>query len=126
MKRQWVRWIVLVVLGVGTEVYFLPRQVFAQSGDASSAGGSSKPAIPVTIPIRIRMKGAKPEPELQMIDVTVNEDGEPQTVLSIRAMASGSPITLAVLVQDDVVPSIANEIKALSEFIRGLPKGSRV
>jgi VWFA-related protein len=67
-----------------------------------------------------------PETELQNVDLTVNEDGEPQTILSIRGIGTNSPITLAVLIQEDLVPSVGNEIKALSEFIAGLPKGSRV
>src|SRR5262249_40291872 len=39
---------------------------------------------------------------------------------------TNSPITLAVLIQEDLVPSVANEIKDMAEFIRKLPKGSRV
>ena len=35
-------------------------------------------------------------------------------------------MTIAVLIQEDVVSSVANEIKSLAEFVRGLPKGSRV
>jgi len=80
----------------------------------------------MTIPISIRVKGVKPEPELQMIDLTVTEDGDPQTVLSIRAIGTSSPLTLAVLIQDDLVSSIGNEIKPLREFINRLPRGSRV
>jgi len=80
----------------------------------------------VTIPLTINVKDAKPEAEIQTIDLTVNEDGEPQTVLSIRAMATNSPITLAILVQDDLVSSIGNEMKSLAEFVRRLPRGSRV
>jgi VWFA-related protein len=80
----------------------------------------------MTIPISIRVKGIKPEPELQMIDLTVTEDGEPQTVLSIRAIGTNSPLTLAVLIQDDLVSSIGNEIRPLRDFINRLPRGSRV
>jgi VWFA-related protein len=83
-------------------------------------------ARPMTIPLTIKINGSEPEPELRMIDLTVSEDGEPQTILSIRAMGTNSPITLAVLIQDDVVSSIANEIKPLASFIRDLPRGSRV
>lgn len=89
------------------------------NGGAPSRG----PGRPVTIPLTIRLNA---EEELQNIDLTVSEDGEPQTILSIRAIGTNSPITLAVLVQDDVVSSVGNEIKPLAEFIRGLPKGSRV
>jgi hypothetical protein len=37
-----------------------------------------------------------------------------------------SPISLAILIQDDLVPSVGTEIKTLADFVRGLPKGSRV
>jgi VWFA-related protein len=64
--------------------------------------------------------------ELQNVDFTVNEDGEPQTLLSIRAMGTSSPINLMVLIQDDVVASIGLETRSLAEFIRRLTRGSRV
>jgi VWFA-related protein len=100
-------------------------EMVAQTSAISSETSRSS-AKPITIPLSIRLKEAKPESEIQEIDLTVNEDGDPQTVLSIRAMATNSPITLAILVQDDLVPSIANEMKSLAAFIRQLPKGSRV
>src|SRR4029453_3183203 len=99
------------------------QSAFAQSPAVTSAGGS-RAARPMTIPISIRVKGIKPEPELQMIDLTVTEDGDPQTVLSIRAIGTSSPLTLAVLIQDDVVSSISNEIKTLRDFMNSLPRGS--
>ena len=90
-------------------------------------GGSPPrgPGKPVTIPLTIRMSSEEEILELTNIDLTVSEDGEPQQILSIRGVTN-SPITLAVLIQDDLVPSVANEIKPLAEFIRKLPKGSRV
>jgi VWFA-related protein len=100
--------------------------VSAQNTAISSAEAGRPPAKPVTIPLSIRVKDARPEAEYQTIDLTVSEDGEPQTVLSIRAMATSSPISIAILIQDDLVPSIGNEIKALREFVRELPRGSRV
>jgi VWFA-related protein len=72
------------------------------------------------------MKEGRTDTELQNIDLTVSEDGEPQVITSIRGVGTNSPITLAVLIQEDLVPSVANEIKPLGEFIRNLPKGSRV
>jgi VWFA-related protein len=97
---------------------------FAQSSDTSALGVSARP---VTIPVTIRIKGhVSPESELRPVDFTIREDGEPQTILSLRAMGTNSPINLVVLIQDDVVSSIALEIKPLAEFIRRLPRGSRV
>lgn len=94
----------------------------AQSGDSPGVT-----ALPVTIPVTIRVKGhVPPEAELRPVDFTISEDGEPQTILSIRAMGTNSPINLFVLIQDDVVSSVALEIKPLAEFIRKLPRGSRV
>ena len=90
-------------------------------GNASSRG----PGKPVTIPLTIRTGSDRELPELQNIDLTVSEDGEPQQILSIRGVTN-SPITIAVLIQDDLVPSVANEIKPLAAFIRRLPKNSRV
>jgi VWFA-related protein len=97
-------------------------------GETRILTSSGSPARPVVIPLTIRIKGAAAPSELQLqtVDLTVSEDGEPQTILSVRAMGTSSPINLIVLIQDDVVSSISNEIKALADFIRRLPKGSRV
>jgi VWFA-related protein len=89
---------------------------------------SDKSARPMIIPLTIRLKGAvaTSELELQTVDLTVSEDGDPQTILSIRAMGTSAPINLMLLIQDDVVSSIGLETKALAKFIRRLPRGSRV
>ena len=101
----------------------------AQSrGEINTIRSSGNPARPMIIPLTIRVKGevAQSELELQSVDLTVNEDGDSQTILSIRAMGTSSPINLMVLIQDDVVASIGLEVKSLAEFIRRLPRGSRV
>jgi hypothetical protein len=97
-------------------------QTPALSGNGDSRGSAGKP---VTVPVTIRLK-EEAELELQNIDLTISEDGEPRTIISIKSMGSNSPIMLAVLIQEDLVPSVANEIKPLAEFIRNLPKGSRI
>ena len=97
-------------------------------GQAPSINGNSVgrgPGKPVTIPLTIRVK-EETEFELQNIDLTISEDGEPQTIVSLRSIGTNSPITLAVLIQEDLVPSVSNEIKPLAEFIKKLPRGSRV
>lgn len=95
-------------------------QTPAVVGDAASRG----PGKPVTVPVTITIK-EETELELQNIDLTISEDGEPQTIISIRGIGTNSAITLAVLIQEDL-PSVGNEIKSLANFIRNLPKGSRV
>jgi VWFA-related protein len=102
------------------------ERAFGQSPTESDVSAAGIPGKPVTIPLTIRLKEALPETELQNIDLTVSEDGEPRTVISIRAMVTNSPISLAILIQDDLVPPVGNEIKSLAEFVRKLPRGSRV
>lgn len=103
------------------------RSTFAQSPGSASLRVPGVSGRPVTIPVTIRVKGktAPRELELQTVDLTVSEDGEIQTLLSIRARTN-APINLIVLIQDDVVSSVSLEIRALSDFIRRLPRGSRV
>jgi hypothetical protein len=60
-----------------------------------------------------------------VVDFMLREDGDVQSLLSIRRPAD-NPVTLAVLTQDDLVSSIGNETRGVAEFIRQLPSGSRV
>lgn len=101
----------------------LSSAAFAQN--AAGNGAARGPGKPVTVPVTIRVK-EDAEVELQSIDLSISEDGEPQAIISIRSIGTNSPISLAVLIQDDLVPSVGNEIKDLADFIRELPKGSRV
>jgi len=78
---------------------------------------------PVTIPVTIKVH--KPEVEIRVVDFMLREDGDLQSLLSIRRPAD-NPVTLAVLTQDDLVSSIGNETKGVADFIRQLPSGSRV
>ncbi|HEV7683424.1 MAG TPA: VWA domain-containing protein [Pyrinomonadaceae bacterium] len=129
MKRVQIHRAIAVVIGVLFCVALGSHAASAQSGNETNPPKSSgDPARPVILPLTIRVKGemVANESELQTVDLTVNEDGEPQTILSIRARVTGSPINLMVLIQDDVVASIGLETKALAEFIRQLPRGSRV
>lgn len=102
-------------------------EVFGQTSQAiADANGSrNTSARSVTIPVTFRIKEVASEASLQTTDLVVSEDGEPQTITSIRSVGTNSPITLALLIQEDL-PTISNEIKGLAEFVRDLPKGSRV
>lgn len=101
----------------------------ALAGDERSGGAQKNrgPVRPITIPITIRTHGSKSQQEVADIGrIIVREDGEEQQVLSIRSFGAADPIAVAVLIQDDVVTSIGNEIRSLNNFIRRLPRGSRV
>ena len=78
---------------------------FGQSQTMSSPASSGVPGRPVTVPLTIRVKEARREPEeLQNIDLTISEDGEPSD--STFNSCHGYKFTdhLALLIQDDVVP----------------------
>lgn len=98
---------------------FVAIGAFAQDGGRRSRGAPR----PVTVPVTIKVK--KPEVEIRLVDLLIREDGDVQSMLSMRR-PTDSPITLAVLLQDDLVSSIANETKTISRFVSQLPPGSRV
>jgi hypothetical protein len=50
----------------------------------------------------------------------VNNDNEQRSLQTIE------PLNIAVLIQDDLVPQVGNELGVTRQFIRSLPKGSRV
>jgi VWFA-related protein len=80
----------------------------------------------VTIPVTLRLPERAPQSEVHYLDdLQIFEDGERQEVLAMRGEGR-SPLTLAVLIQDDLVSSMSNEIRGIGDFIRKLPPGSRV
>ena len=90
----------------------LSPTVFAQRG----------PARPVTVPVTIRLR-EKPV-EMRFIEFILREDGEIQRELSRRSRVD-SPMTLAFLMQDDLVSSVSTEARTVADFIKNQPGGSR-
>ena len=97
----------------------------AQGQNGQRDGKKTGGAKPVTVPVTIRLREPKREVEMRFVDLVVKEDGDVQTTLSIRK-PSENPITLAILLQDDLVSSISTETKGIANFVRHLPPGSRV
>lgn len=81
--------------------------------------------IPITIFTKQELRERQADEFLQAGDITVKEDNDLQTILSIRSV-SNTPLALAILIQDDLSSSFNLELKKLAEFIRRLPRGSRV
>lgn len=117
--------VALVALVCACVVSPRPRVAEAQTnGDESAA--RRREVRTVTIPVTVRLPEKAETGELQYLgNLEVFEDGERQEVLSTRA-APRSPLTLAVLIQDDLATPVANEISGLAKFIRRLPPDSRV
>ncbi|MFS8084281.1 MAG: hypothetical protein ACMG6H_01490 [Acidobacteriota bacterium] len=111
----------LLVIAISlSAAQFAPGQ-----GDRDGSGRPRGPAKPVTVPVTVRVREPKREVEMRFVDYLLREDGEMQTILSVRGPAE-NPITLAILIQDDLVPSIASETRGIADFVRHLPVGSRV
>ena len=94
-----------------------------QSGQRDGRKGGG--AKPVTVPVTIRVRQPTREVEMRFVDFILKEDGELQEILSRRTRLD-NPITLAILLQDDLVPSVSNETKGIANFVRRLPPGARV
>ena len=121
----------LVVVLLISSVFTLPvngqRAIEPVDNDNSSRRKKDQ-VRPVTIPITLHIRGLKNIQSEELIpigDLTIKEDGEERKVLSIRSIGN-TPLAFSILIQDDVVSSIGSEIKGIGEFIRTLPKGSRV
>lgn len=82
-------------------------------------------SIPISIFTKQELKQGQAEEIIQADRLTVKENREEMTILSIRSVTD-APMSLAVLIQEDLTTSFNLQIKDLKSFIRGLPKGSRV
>lgn len=91
--------------------------------------GPRPPVRTVTIPISIfttrELKENTAQEFVQAERLTVTEDREEQEILSIRSV-SESPLSIAVVIQEDLATSFNLQLKDIQDFIRGLPKGTRV
>ncbi len=81
--------------------------------------------IPISILTKDEIKEKQTEEFIEAGNIIVKENKDEQLILSIRSVRD-SPLTLAVLIQDDLVSQVNLELKKISEFISRLPKGSRV
>lgn len=81
--------------------------------------------IPITIFSKQELKENQREEFIEAGNISVRENNEEQVILSIRSV-SNNPITLCILIQENLSSSFNLELRKLSEFIQRLPKGSRV
>src|SRR5207253_831745 len=83
----------------------------------------------VTIPISIFTKKELAEKQaeeyVQADRLVVNEDGNEQSILSIKSVTD-SPMSIAIVVQEDLATGFNLQIKDIQDFIRGLPSGTRI
>ena len=105
-----------IALSAAIAGLILCGSVFAQDGKR----GVPKP---VTVPISLRFRDTS-RAETREVVLLLREDGDIQQMVSQRS-AMDSPMTLAVLFQDDLVSSVSVDAKNMARFIREQPAGSR-
>ena len=81
--------------------------------------------IPISIFTKKELRDDQQQEFIQADRLIVKEGKDEQEILSIRNVAD-SPLQLCVLVQDDLTSNFNLQIKDLGDFIRSLPRGSRV
>ncbi len=81
--------------------------------------------IPISIFTKQELKERQAEEYVQAERLIVNEDNDNQEILSIKSV-SDSPLSIAFLIQEDLVSNFNLQINDIKKFIRELPRGSRV
>jgi len=81
--------------------------------------------IPISIFTKKELKENQTEEYVQADRLIVTEDKDEQEILSIRSVAN-SPLTIALLIQEDLTSTFNLQIPEIQQFIRELPRGTRV
>jgi hypothetical protein len=81
--------------------------------------------VPVTIFTKEEIKDRKTQELIQVERFLVFENNEEQQFLSIRSVAD-TPISLAIIIQDNLTSEFNLQLADIRQFIGALPKGSRV
>lgn len=81
--------------------------------------------IPISIYTKDELKEDQAREFVEAGNIFVEEDEERQIILSIRSVRN-TPLSLAVLIQDDLTGNINLQLSEIKRFIRSLPSGSRV
>ena len=119
MNRQ----IFSACLGFSLLLCLLCEHTSAQKADSKQRVRTV--TIPISIFTKQELKEKQAEEYVQADRLIVKEDNDEQQILSIRSV-SDSPLSIALLVQEDLTSNFNLQIKDIQQFIRKLPKGTRV
>lgn len=81
--------------------------------------------VPVTIFTKKEIKDRETQELIQIERFVIQENGEEQQFLSVRSVAD-TPLSLALVIQDNLLSDFNLQLADIRQFIRSLPKGSRV
>lgn len=95
----------------------------------SQPPAQKQPVRSVTIPISIftktELKENQAAENIQIDRLLLKEDRDEQQILSIRSV-SDAPMSIAIVIQEDLSPNFNLQLDDIREFIRNMPKGTRV
>lgn len=98
---------------------------YAQDGNGQSEQRVRTVSIPISIFTKRELREGQAEEYIHVDRLIVREDKDEQVILSIRSVTE-APLSLAILIQDDLESSFNLQLSDIREFIRNLPRGSRV
>lgn len=81
--------------------------------------------IPISIFTKTELRENQAQEFVQADRLSVREDKDEQQILSIRSV-SDTPMSIAFVIQEDLATNFNLQIKDIQEFIRRLPRGTRV
>lgn len=81
--------------------------------------------IPISIFTKKELKENQAEEFVSADRLIVREDKDEQEILSIRS-AGTTPLSIAFVIQEDLSTNFNLQIKDIQDFIRDLPKGTRI
>ena len=81
--------------------------------------------IPVSIFTKKELRDNQAEEYVQADRLIVKEDNDEQQILSIRSVST-SPLSIAIVIQEDLASNFNLQINDIKDFISHLPEGTRV
>ena len=81
--------------------------------------------IPISIFTKRELRESEPEEFVQLDRLMVHEDNDEQQIVSIRSYNT-TPLSIAIVIQDDLTSGFNVHLSDIRNFIEGLPKGTRV
>ncbi|MGE3466685.1 MAG: hypothetical protein AB7J13_07105 [Pyrinomonadaceae bacterium] len=105
--------------------YLLVCGAHAQPPNSALRPGVRTVTIPISIFTKQELRDNQAQEFVQADRLLVKENGQEQQILSIRSV-SESPMSIAVVIQEDLTSSFNLHLKDIREFIQSLPSGTRV
>src|SRR5689334_4016423 len=90
--------------------------VYGQKGDDKNKQNVHTVTIPISIFTKKELQRDQAEEFIQIDRLVVKEDHDEQTILSVRSV-SNSPLSLAILIQEDLTPEVNLQLRDLAKFI---------